>query len=68
MLEVIAAGESDLTWRSITTTSPGVGESCHLLSTRSLTPPPPTFSNLKRWGKRTNACTALCKSFESLSQ
>ena len=64
MLEFISAEQSDLTWRSIIYDLPrGVLS----FAVRSAIDFLPTLSNLKRWGKRTNARCPLCKNCESLS-
>ena len=63
MLEFISLEQSDLTWRSIIYNLPrGVLS----FAVRSSIDFLPTLSNLKCWGKRTNAHCQLCKNNESL--
>ena len=64
MLEFISAEESDLTWRSIIYDLP---KGVLSFAVRSSIDFLPTLSNLKCWGKRSNARCPLCKSNESLS-
>ena len=63
MLEFIYLEQSDLTWRSIIYDLPrGVLS----FAVRSSIDFLPTLSNLKCWGKRTNARCPLCKNNETL--
>ena len=64
MLQLISAENSDLTWRSIIYDLPrGVLS----FAVRSAIDFLPTRTNLKCWGKRTNALCPLCKNLASLS-
>ena len=63
MLEVISAEQSDLNWRSIIYDLP---KGVLSFAVRSSIDFLPTLSNLKTWGKRSNARCPLCKNKETL--